>query len=213
MWQFTARICVLCAGLWVALMACDAGGDTVVDSRNASAAPASDYWPLHADVGWTYTPASSYVLTGILTEFASSGGNPSESVTEEIYSGDPAMGGGLLASATFIATVGDFVGTSLDHTVLLTGGHEYFVGFRDVGQLQVNYTTNPDATFERHFGYDTDGNGGYGSSAGLPGDPNHAPILKFEGAMAPAPTTFISGLLLVLGLGGIKAWGPSKKAR
>jgi hypothetical protein len=197
--QFADRIRVVCAGLWVALLACRAGGETIIDSRNASAAPASFTWAVD-DAGWTYTPASSYLLSGILTEFASNGGGISKTVTEEVYSGDPAAGGALLASAPFTATEGTFVGASLG-PVPLVAGHEYFVGFKNVRQLGTNYTSDPGATRERHFGYDTDGSGSYGSSAGLPGDPVLAPILQFESVAAPLPGSFCAGMLLTAAMG------------
>jgi hypothetical protein len=194
--QFAARIRVVCAGLWVAFLACRAGGDTVIDSRNASAAPAPFTWAVD-DVGWTYTPASSYLLTGILTEFTSSGGGISKTVTEEIYAGDPVAGGALLASAPFTATEGTFVGASLGSVPLLAG-HEYFVGFKNVRQLGANYTTDPSATHERHFGYDTDSSGSYANPAG---PPNDAPILQFESVAAPLPTSFCAGVLLTAAMG------------
>src|SRR5438067_920352 len=84
---------------------------TVVDSRNAPFfAPSSAAWGV-ADVGWTYTPSSSYLLSGLLTEFATDGSGISQTVTEELYSGDPVDGGALLGSASFTATEGTFVGT------------------------------------------------------------------------------------------------------
>jgi hypothetical protein len=195
MWLFTARTRLLCAGIVVALLAPMVHGDTIVDSRNASASPAPFVWGV-ADVGWTYTPTTSYLLTGILTEFATDGSGITQTVTEELYSADPAAGGVLLASAPFTATEGTFVGASLG-PVLLAAGHEYFVGFRNVRGLFVNYTTDPSATHERHFGFDTDGSGSYPHPAGAPND---APMLEFQGIVAPTPTAFLGGVVLAAGL-------------
>jgi hypothetical protein len=192
-----ARICVLGAGILVALqLGLTARGDAIIDSRNASSAPAPFVWGV-ADVGWTYTPATSYLLTGILTEFATDGSGISQTVTEELYSADPVAGGTLLASAPFTATEGTFVGASLG-PVPLVAGHEYFVGFRNVHGLLANYTTDSSATHERHFGYDTDGSGSYANPAGAPND---APILELQGVIAPLPAAFLGGIVLGAGIG------------
>jgi hypothetical protein len=96
-------------GLAVAAVATErpANATIIEDSVNASQTPDCGCNFGATDIGWYYTPASSYELAGIDTIFASVPG--SETVTEAVYS---SLGGALLASATFMPDADVFSGGS-----------------------------------------------------------------------------------------------------
>jgi hypothetical protein len=185
--------CLLVAGV--------ANADTIVDSRNQSSAPFPAQWSSNtSDVGWTYSPSFSYLLTGIFTEFATFGTGIHQNVTAELYDSDPLGGSAsVLASATFTATEGSFVGASIA-PIPLTGGHEYFVAFRNVAGLGVDYTTDPSATHERRFGYSA-GTGTFANSAA----PDDAPILQFQGQIAPLPPIALAGVAILASFAVIRS--------
>src|SRR5690242_7349069 len=102
------------------------GAATLADSVNASfAADNGAYWGV-LDVGWFYTPASSYNLSGINTEFSIPNLTivQNRPVTVVVYQGDtPAAGGTLLGSFTFDSSLaeGQLGGGSFASAIALTG--------------------------------------------------------------------------------------------
>jgi hypothetical protein len=50
-----------------------AGAQSIADSINAGANPDGNAWFGAPTAGWNYTPTSSYLLSGVLTEFAALG--------------------------------------------------------------------------------------------------------------------------------------------
>jgi sugar lactone lactonase YvrE len=118
----------------------------LTDSVNADAAPSFLIWanPAVTDVGWFYTPASSYSLTGIRTKFLPV--QPSDTgdrvVTIEFLTAPRADGGTLLGSATFNSSTarGVLGGADFAAPITLVAGQRYFVGFRNVAGLGMNVT-------------------------------------------------------------------------
>jgi hypothetical protein len=113
----------------------------VADSINADANTLNAAWGA-SEVGWLYTPASSYGLVGIETKFGSADGR---TITLEIYTEAPSEGGTLLRSGTFSPLDDEFAGAFFSE-LALTAGEDYFVGFRNVGGLLTNVTADAGAT-------------------------------------------------------------------
>jgi hypothetical protein len=177
------------------VMAPGAEAATIIDSVNADKSPVPTFW-LASEVGWFYTPAFSYTLTGINTKFASSGTAIAPTVTVEVYDGDPFFGAPLLRSADFTGLTDAFSGGTFTNLALLAG-KEYFVGFRNVGNLGVNVTDDPGATslFQLAFGFDN--NGTYPE---IEMDRfTTQPILQFVGTATPVPTPALLPALLGMG--------------
>lgn len=131
----SAIICAVAIAMPIATRA------AVVDSVNESATAYAGITWNATDVGWFYTPSFSYLLNGINTKFASSGGP----ITEAIYTDVPANGGTLLRSATFTAVENTFSGGTFDD-LYLTAGTQYFFGFINVGGMRLNVTADVGAT-------------------------------------------------------------------
>ena len=207
-WTFLRRAALTLAALG-AIGFSAASPARAQDAVNANATPAALNW-FGPDAGWDYTPGTGYSLSGVETKFAS--GSPSQLVTVEIYSGEPASGGTLLRSATFLPSGGLFSGASFA-ALTLTAGQEYFVGFRNIANLGVNVTKDPGATSlsATHYDFDFSNHGTYSSVEA--GDFTNNPILKFDGAPVPEASTTVSfGLLLALGMGGLVVAAKRRKA-
>ena len=172
----------------------------IIDSINADKTPfTSEIGDFVGEIGWLYTPAFSYTLTGIQSKFGA-GDGPIWSwgiVDLEIYDGLPINGGALLRSVTFGVTRGLPGGGSFT-PLEISGGSDYFVGFRGFPLFPP-----PPYTIPCNFAvsgvplpcyYGTDNSGTY-SIATASSYLIH-PILLFEGV--PEPAT-----LLLLGLGGL----------
>jgi hypothetical protein len=180
-------------------------------------------------IGWSYTPTVSYSLGGILTQFFDAG--PDRPVTVELFAGAP--GGALLASGTFNSAharpdddLGDrrFGGVLFSAPVTITAGTTYFVGFRDVGQLDpldpnsalgVNFTSWGTRLGAVRYGFESDGSDDYAYEL-LDGDAEYetSPMLRFVGPGAvvttPEPTAL---LLLAGGLAALAAATARRRAR
>lgn len=154
----------------------------VVDSINLNATPAVTYWVAN-NVGWYYTPDSSYTLTGIGSKFGSSGGT----VTASLYSGT--VGSlTLLASGTLSTVAGAFADATLG-PVSLTAGTTYFFSFSDVAGQYVNVTQDAGAENLGALRYDFGGAPGTfdSSETGFTAQP----IVRFLGAGAvPEPASW-----------------------
>lgn len=169
--------------------------DSIQDSINATDTPVATGTWTASDVGWLYTPSTSYELTEILTEFASG----SQAVTEAIYSGLPDAGGVLLTLSPFGTLPGAFSG-GLFPAISLTAGDTYFIAFEGVAGLGVNYTEDPGAeslgTLYSDFGGDSFDQAESGAIT-------TQPILEFVGQAAVATPEPSSLFLLGVGLLGL----------
>jgi hypothetical protein len=159
-------------GIGAAALCAPARASVLADSVNGSlAADNAAYWGVD-DVGWLYTPASSYDLIGINTFFSIPTGTSIENrtVTTVVYLNDtPTNGGTLLGSFSFDSSLaeGQLGGGSFSSPITLTAGQQYFVGFENVGpmsptpnvnDLGVNFTADPSATFLSSTFLDVAGN-------------------------------------------------------
>jgi hypothetical protein len=173
-------------------------GFVVADSINQNASPAAGYTWGATEVGWYYTPASSYDLVGVQTRFGSA---DSRTVTVEVYDAYPGDGGVLLRSADFTPAADAFAG-GVFAPLGLVAGHTYFVGFRNVGDLAVNVTLDDGATNlpgGLRFSFANDGSYVLGPETGFTAQP----ILQFlKSSSTPEPAS-----LTLLALGAIAQMG------
>ncbi|HEX4231458.1 MAG TPA: PEP-CTERM sorting domain-containing protein [Bryobacteraceae bacterium] len=156
----------------------DARADVLTDSVNASyAADNGAYWGDY-DVGWVYSPSTSYQLSGIDTEFSIPNltSVQNRTVTVVVYNGLPSSGGTFLGSFQFDSATAEGVlaGGSFSMPISLTAGQQYFVGFMNVGpmsttpnvdDLGVNFTADPSGVVLSNLYFDSSiyGNSGFGS--------------------------------------------------
>ena len=138
---------------------------TVVDSVNASNFPVNDGCTWFAsEVGWSYTPRFSYNLSGINTKFGEGVGVMSKPVMVEVYDKAPTTGGTLLRSASFTATANAFSG-GIFAALNLLAGEDYFIGFRNVNGLGVNFTQDAGAVALNPFQFGFGNSGSYSSGS------------------------------------------------
>lgn len=154
------RKAVLCAAaLFFAAAARQAqAGWIIADSVNASATPAfydpgspiTMTWNA-SEVGWFYTPATSYDLWEVLTKF---GATDHRLVTVDVYQASrdahgtllsPGAGAVPLRSAEF-APQTDALAGGVFAPLTLTANDAYFIGFENVSGLGLNVTADSGAT-------------------------------------------------------------------
>jgi len=163
--------------LLLTLSVCNAASAVVVDSFNADKNPDAEPWGV-SEVGWIYTPGSSYNLAGVRTKFGSGPGSYSRTVTLEVYDELPSQGGTLLRSAAFSPLANAFAGGSFG-SLAVTAGEDYFIGFRNVLNLGSNITGDPNSVSVSHLFYGIQDAGIYGIENSFL-DFTQA-ILQFEG--------------------------------
>jgi hypothetical protein len=169
-------------------------------------------------IGWYYTPAQDYTLTGIYSVFRAMGGeSDARNVTVQIQRDRPAAGGSVLREATFQVdrSAGGVNGGSFADLPLVAG-QRYFVDFLGIRELGVNVGTwevGPSGN-RGAFGavdnlgsYYRDDNGfavertnswEFAIFGTVPVSATH-PIMKFEGFVVPEPSTLILVLSGILG--------------
>lgn len=191
------RQAVLVFAMVILVLAALQAPAAIIDSVNADKSP---LFGIHTmgEVGWVYTPAFSYTLTGIQSKFSAGAPMPfgGYDIEYEIYDEPPGEGGILLRSATVnVKSWNTFVGCSFT-PLELTTSEDYFVGFRNMGEpIGGLYGTPINFTFDGvslpgYYGIDNSGTYSNAFSS------DTYPILQFEGV--PEPST-----LLLLGLGAI----------
>ncbi len=95
------------------------------------------------EVGWYFTPTTSFDLSGIDTFFSanvSAGDNLSRTVNIVVMTDRGVNGGTVLGQTSFNSDVaiGQFGGADFSTPISLTGGTQYFVGFQNVASLGIN---------------------------------------------------------------------------
>jgi hypothetical protein len=188
------------AGMAASLVAmtATANATTVIDSVNQNASPREGSSWIANNVGWFYTPTSSYQLTGLATRFRTADGR---AVTASFYSGAPGslflLGRGTLTAGT------GFTEALFTTPVSLTSGTQYFFAFSNVANLGVNVTSDAGAT-SLAGGLRFDFGPAPGTFGAAGGGFVAQPIVQFLGTASavPEPSTW---LMLILGLAAIGA--------
>ncbi len=110
--------------------------DIVVHSFNIGQPLTNCCYNGDTDIGWYYTPSTSYVLDQVETVFSTST-NPSDpitsaNVTVAIFTDTPAKSGLELGSGSYTAVDGTLDGPTFTTGIPLVGGVTYFVGLEGV---------------------------------------------------------------------------------
>jgi len=180
----------------------------VIDSINAGLTSASVGWAV-TEVGWFYTPGFGYELEGIFTKFGTSkmsSGNYNRTVTAEVYDEHPGSGGVLLRSIGFVPIINTFAGGHFAG-LSLTSGEDYFIGFRNVGGLDANITSDSGAINLGSLRFSFSNDGSYSGTDTM--FPVAQPILQFHGT--PEPSTYLLFAIGILGILGL-SYRQRKKA-
>ncbi|MGZ8377140.1 MAG: PEP-CTERM sorting domain-containing protein [Gemmatirosa sp.] len=135
------------------------------DGLHVGRAPSATFFEMNA-VGWFYTPATSFQLTSVLTQFADVTDLAEalgvevahREVLVDVYEASAAsvagLGASALATGSFnsASAVGQLGGATFANAVTLNANALYFIGFRNVGYLDavnwngvlgVNFTGDP----------------------------------------------------------------------
>lgn len=190
-----------------------------IDNINGSAVPAPQiFFDGIPGIGWYYTPAFSYYLTGISTYFDPLFTGPTRVVSVQIQTERPVNGGTILAQGTFTANnTGGNLGSSFS-PLLLEASKPYFVDFSNVDGIGINLGTwqndgnnvphpSGGATINLDAWY-VDNSNGFASvnteKYSFAKDNAHVsgsePILRFDGFVTPEPS---SAFLLATGCVGL----------
>jgi hypothetical protein len=139
-----ALLCVGTTGV-----SAEATASTIVDSIDASSPlVVGASWGV-PEAGFAYTPAFSYTLDGIATQFGSNGSSCSQTVTVAIYLGLPGNLT-LLGSGGIIPVANTFVTASIS-PVALTAGTTYPVAFENINGIYVNLTDSGPITTGEYY--------------------------------------------------------------
>lgn len=172
---------------------------SLVDSVNADKSPLNTFTSV-TQIGWSYTPTSSYALSGINTKFFGFSGVDKPEVRVEVYDQSPTSGGTILRSAIFTGLANQFSGGTFQN-LNLQAGQSYFIAFQNLGGLiGSNITNDVGATSLgiSRFGFNNDGSFSFSES----GTASTKPILQFIGEPATAvPTPALLPGLIGLGVG------------
>ncbi len=156
-----------------------------------------------AEVGWFFTPATSFTFNEIRTRFQDNLLNPTNGqpitfeLRERVFDiNSYEQPGALLRSTTFGASVTMAGGTFDDFQIL--AGQTYFLGFQGVQDLGVNVADDDNRIVVGHMRYASSVGGGYNSEEGS--GVTDSPIFQMLGgpSMVPEPTA-----LALLALGGL----------
>ena len=197
-----------------------------IDNINGSATPPFVVYAGPLNIGWYYTPALSYTLNGISTNFEPvPNGTGTRTITLQIWTDRPAAGGALLGQGMFSANsqTGGTLGVTFPN-VALSSASTYFVDFLNTQGMGVNLgqwandangNPHPSAGATTNLGgWYADGSTGTFPASGFNAGPAYyttntgnvnfsEPILNFQGPVVtsttPEPATF--GFVVIGGLG------------
>jgi hypothetical protein len=187
--------------------ASDANADVVASINDTGDLAPATIWNV-PEVGWLYTPTTTFTFYEIGTKFGSSDGR---AVSAYINSGVPgavAPGGLVTLRAGALTPIADaFAYTNRFAEVTLIAGQTYFIAFQNVQGLDVNFTSDSGATNLGGVYYDFDFSNAYNfgpEGGGAVGQP----IIEFIGDPVTVPGPIagagLSGLLLAGG--GLFVW-------
>jgi hypothetical protein len=202
------------AGLALATAATVPAAAQVQININTGSTNSNGYHVNRSSIGWYYTPSTTFFLLAINTRFnASAGTNVNRTVTAELWSNRPAIGGSLLASGNFQSNsaLGVLGGGSFS-PILLQAGVTYFIGFRNVQGLGVNWTGDPSAIFlgARYF---SNGPVFIDDTYEKVASGEVAPIIQLVGRQTSVVPEPMSMTLLATGLVGMGAVGYFKRRK
>jgi len=191
----------------------------VIDQINGDAVPLPNVFYTSGldSIGWYYTPSFDYYLNGIGTRFPWGGfASPlTKSITVQIQTDRPVLGGSVLAEASFDVdrlVGGDYGGTF--SPILLHAGTTYFVDFLNVLDMGVNLGTweydssnvpypSGGATVNlgswytgAASGFEVENTSGFNFATNNAHVGGGEPILHFSGTAVPEPSTYV-----LLGMG------------
>lgn len=177
-----------------------------IDDINGGATPVATQWAA-TEAGWLYTPTGSYVLQQVQTRFGTSDGRQ---VDLEVWDEAPAEGGQRLRNASAMVDVSGLATWSLAD-MDLQAAEDYFIGFRRLSGLGVNFTRDLGATHLGGYWFGRDGLGTYGTAVVSATISGAQPILAFAGVnTVPAPSI---ALLVVPGLALLLAGSATPRRR
>lgn len=199
----------------------------IIDSINPDASPLArtEFATTFTGIGWYYTPGFDYNLNGIFTYFEPiPNGTGDHTLTVQIQTDRPAIGGTLLGQASFAgnSSSGGQLGADFSSPIALTAGHTYFVDFLGIGGMGTDFgqftvaaggTHLPSAGATTRLAAFYDGSTFASERAGTAADQmlptgngsGIEPILFFDGspsgstAVTPEPST---GILMLMSLAG-----------
>lgn len=157
------------------------------------------------DIGWLITSPDTFTVSQIGTEFGQSTsgnfpGNPSRSITAEIFSGVPAQGGTLLGTATINPVADQMSFGSISSPITLDAGQTYFIGFENVGQFAPNETADPSANYLNALYVDYSNENTFYTTISA----SVAPIFEIDGTAVPEPGSWTLGLCALAVLGALR---------
>jgi hypothetical protein len=173
-------------------------GNQIAASFNAGQPQAvNTYWAPITDIGWYYTPSTSFDLVGVDTIFTTTtfAGDIDRSVTIGIWTDRPSNGGTLLESGSFnTATARGVYGGATFSGTLLTAGTTYFVGLENILNLGVNevsYSTSggnsgPPGSVALNSTWADSGGAGFGTEASNGTTWFDKPVMEF---LEPSPVS------------------------
>ena len=175
----------------------------VADEINTQFVPSINFFWNAAEVGWVYTPDTSYELAAVATRFA---GTDGRTVTLEIFDGVPLNGASLLRTTDYVPLSQTFTPAELTTPLEIVAGEEYFIGYRNTTDLNVNVAIEMEAeNLPVYFGFVNSGT--YSIAKG--DDVFTAqPILQFLGV--PEPN---GALLLLLAAGCLAPFRTQRSKR
>ncbi len=205
--------------VWASLAPSEAKAGVLMDDVNGSATPGFFVFfdasgsSSDGNIGWVYSPLTSYNLDRIETTFRSVPNFSAfpRSVTMTIWDDVPTSGGTILRSGSFVVGQGGGVQGISFSDLTLDGGESYFIGLQNIRGLGVNIVEPIGGDFANGQPVGTEFlNGWYAGTnfeaffpletgnPNVPFNPFAAPILRFYGSPVPEPS---SAMLIAFGLG------------